>query len=85
MTSTSAMRLGRASGAASSSENLVASGLDDQGRQAGQVGESGLTRSRAASCPACSRRLGSRSSRLSSGSLPLGFHGRPGEGEIGIR
>jgi hypothetical protein len=32
-------------------EDLVTSGLDDQGRQAGQVGEYGLMRPRAASCP----------------------------------
>jgi hypothetical protein len=33
-------------------ENLVSSGLDDQGRQAGQVGKYGLMRPRAAFCPA---------------------------------
>ncbi len=33
-------------------ENLVSSGLDDLGRQAGQVGEYGLISPEAASCPA---------------------------------
>ena len=32
-------------------ENLVTSGLDDQGRQAGQSANIGLMRPRAASCP----------------------------------
>ena len=33
-------------------ENLVGSGLDDQRRQAGQVGEDGADQAGAASCPA---------------------------------
>ena len=33
-------------------EDLVGSGLDDQGRQAGQVREDGADQGRAASCPA---------------------------------
>jgi hypothetical protein len=39
MISTSAVAACRARRMASSGENLVRSGLDDQGRQAGQVGE----------------------------------------------
>src|SRR5580704_617145 len=68
-------------------ENLVSSGLDDQGRQAGQVGEyradeaeSGIVRRRVvgcsgAECLRAEQRVG----------VALGFHGLPGQGEVGIR
>ena len=68
-------------------ENLVTSGLDDQGRQAGQVGEYGTDQ---AKCGVLSRRIVGNSGleefpteqRVD---VALGFHGRPGEGEIDIR
>ncbi len=68
-------------------ENLVSSGLDDQRRQAGQVGEygadqgeSGVLSRRVVGDPglegfAAEQRVG----------RALGVHGRPGQGEIGIR
>jgi hypothetical protein len=68
-------------------ENLVSSGLDDQGRQAGQVGE---YRADEAKSRVLSRRIGgdwglegfSAHQRVD---LAPGFHGRPGQGEVGIR
>ena len=68
-------------------EDLVGSGLDDQGRQAGQVGEyradqaqGGVVSRRVVGDPGlevfpAEQRVG----------LALGFHGRPGQGEVGIR
>src|SRR3954453_20906580 len=68
-------------------ENLVASGLDDQGRQAGQLGvygadeaESGIMLGRVVGCSGVECLWAEQ--RVS---LALGFHGRPGEGEVGIR
>ena len=68
-------------------ENLVSSGLDDQGRQAGQVGEYRADKAK--------RRVLSRRVIRNSGlecfpaeqrvDLAPGFDGRPGEGEIGVR
>ncbi len=68
-------------------ENLVGSGLDDQGRQAGQVGEYGADE---AESGVLSRRVvgdsGSEGFRAEQRvGLALGFHGRPGQGEVGIR
>ena len=68
-------------------ENLVRSGLDDQGRQAGQVGEDGADEAKGG---VLSRRIVGDSGlegfpaeqRVD---LAPGFHGRPGQGEIGIR
>ena len=68
-------------------ENLVTSGLDDQGRQAGQVGEYGADEPKSG---VLSRRIVGDSGlegfpadqRIG---LAPGFHGRPGQGEIGIR
>jgi hypothetical protein len=68
-------------------ENLVTSGLDDQGRQAGQVGEDGADE---AKCGVLSRRVVGDSGleelpaeqRVD---LAPDSHARPGEGEIGIR
>jgi NAD(P)-dependent dehydrogenase (short-subunit alcohol dehydrogenase family) len=68
-------------------ENLVSSGLDDQGRQAGQVGEYGADEAKSG---VLSRRVVGHSGLEA---LPAeqrvdfapGFHGRPGQGEIGIR
>src|SRR5690348_7922698 len=68
-------------------ENLVSSGLNDQGRQAGQVGENGADEPKSG--------VASRGVVRDSGlegfpaeqwvDLALGFEGRPSEGEIGIR
>src|SRR6202035_356525 len=66
-------------------ENLVSSGLDDQGRQAGQVGEDGADE---ANNGVLSRRVVGDSGleevpaeeRID---LAPGFRGRPGQGEIG--
>jgi hypothetical protein len=68
-------------------ENLVSSGLDDQGRQAGQVGE---YRADEAKSGVLSRRIVGDSglecfSADQRVDLALGFHGRPGQGEVGIR
>ena len=68
-------------------ENLVRSGLDDQGRQAGQVGE---YRADEAQSGVLSRRIvGDPGLEVFPAhqhvDLALGFHGRPGQGEIGIR
>jgi len=67
-------------------ENLVASGLDDQGRQAGQVSE---YRADEAETSVLARRIVAdpgleglpAEKRVGP---PLGFHGRPGQGEIGM-
>src|SRR6266508_522033 len=67
-------------------ENLVRSGLDDQGRQAGQLGEYGADEAESGILP---RRIVGDSGvecwwaeqRVG---LALGFHGRPGQGEVGI-
>ncbi len=68
-------------------ENLVSSGLDDQGRQAGQVGEygadqpgSGVVSGRVVGDPGL--QVFPAEQRVD---LVLGSHGRPGQGEIGIR
>src|SRR5713101_3605561 len=68
-------------------ENLVSSGLDDRGRQAGQVGEYGADE---AESGVLSRRIvGDSGLEVFSAhqrvDLALGFHGRPGQGEVGIR
>jgi hypothetical protein len=68
-------------------ENLVGSGLDDQGRQAGQVGEDGADE---AESGVTSRRIvgdsGSEGFEAQQRvDLALGFHRRPGQGEIDIR
>jgi hypothetical protein len=68
-------------------ENLVTSGLDDQRRQAGQVGEYGADE---AESGVLSRRIvGDSGLEVFSAEqrvdLALGFHGRPGQGEVGIR
>ena len=68
-------------------ENLVSSGLDDQGRQAGQIGED---RADEAESGVLSRRVvGDSGLEVFSAhqrvDLALGFHGRPGQGEVGIR
>src|SRR3981081_245216 len=68
-------------------ENLVRSGLDDQGRQAGQLGEYGADETESGILP---RRIVGDSGveclwaeqRIG---LALGFHGRPRQGEVGIR
>jgi len=68
-------------------ENLVRSGLDDQGRQAGQVGE---YRADQAESGVVSRRV-VRDPGLQvfpahqHVDLALGLHGRPGQGEVGVR
>ena len=68
-------------------ENLVSSGLDDQGRQAGQVGED---RADEAESGVLSRRVvgdpgleGFQAEQRVV--LAPGFHGRPGQREVGIR
>ena len=69
-------------------ENLVTSGLDDQGRQAGQVGEdrahereSGVLAGGVGVVdPFLEEFPGEQRVRLASG-----FHGRPGQGEMGHR
>ena len=68
-------------------ENLVSSGLDDQGRQAGQVGEDGADE---AESGVLSRRIVGDSGLEGFAAeqrvdLAPGLHGRPGQGEIGIR
>ena len=68
-------------------ENLVSSGLDDQGRQAGQVGE---YRADEVKSGVLSRRIVGDSgleefSAHQRVDRALGFHGRPGQGEVGIR
>src|SRR6266568_6956222 len=68
-------------------ENLVTSGLDDQGRQAGQVGEYGTDQ---AKCGVLSLRIVGDAGfeefpaeqRVD---VALGFHGRTRQGEIDIR
>ena len=68
-------------------ENLVSSGLDDQGRQAGQVGEYGADQAK--SGVLSSRIVGDsglkRFSAHQGVDLAFGFHGRPGQGEVGVR
>src|ERR1700722_17731232 len=68
-------------------ENLVSSGLDEQRRQAGQVGEYGADEAKSG---VLSRRVvadpgleGFRAHQHVD--LVLGLHGRPGQGEVGIR
>jgi hypothetical protein len=68
-------------------ENLVTSGLDEQGRQAGQVGEYGADEAKSG---VLSRRVvgdsGLEEFPAEQGvDLAPGLHGRPGQGEIGIR
>ncbi len=68
-------------------ENLVSSGLDDQGRKAGQVGE---YRTDEGKSGVLSRQIIGDSgleaiSAHQRVDLAPGFHGRPGQGEIGIR
>ncbi len=68
-------------------EHLVSSGLDDQGRQAGQVGEYGADEAKSG---VLSRRVVGDSGLEGFPAeqwvdLAPGFHGRPGQGEIGIR
>src|SRR6202011_1912020 len=66
-------------------ENLVSSSLDDQGRQAGQIGE---YRADEAKSGVLSRRIvGDSGLEVFSAhqrvDLALGLHGRPGQGEVG--
>jgi len=68
-------------------EDLMCSGLDDQGRQAGQVGEygadqpgSGVLSRRVVGDPGL--QVFPAKQRVD---LVLGSHGRPAQGEIGIR
>ena len=68
-------------------QDLVASGLDDQGRQAGQVGEYRADEAGRGVLPRgvvgdpgpevfpAEQRIGPA----------LGFHGRPGQGQVGVR
>jgi hypothetical protein len=65
----------------------VRPGLDDQGRQAGQVGEDGADQAEGG---VLSRRVvgdpGGQALRAEQRvGLAFGFHGRPGPGEVGVR
>ena len=87
VTSTSAVAACRARRSGVVEENLVRSGLDDQGRQAGQVGEDGADE---AESGVLSRRVVGDSGlegfeAQQRVDLAPGFHGRPGQGEIDIR
>jgi hypothetical protein len=68
-------------------ENLVRSGLDDQRRQPGQVGEYGADKAEGRILPR--RVVGDSSGEALPAEqrvdLRLGFHRRPGQGEVGIR
>ena len=62
-------------------------GLDDQGRQAGQIGEYGADEAESGILPRCvvgDSGLEAFSAHQLVG-LALGFHGRPSQGEVGIR
>ena len=68
-------------------ENLVTSGLDDQGRQAGQVGEYGADQAECSVLPLhvvgdAGFEEFSAEQRVD---VALGIHARPGEREIDIR
>ena len=68
-------------------ENLVRSDLDDQGRQAEQIGEYRADESKSS---VLSRRIvGDSGLEVFSAhqrvDVALGFHGLPGQGEVGIR